>query len=84
MVELAEAAANNTRLAGELDQERAEAYYSWSWTTAFTVLAWLSGCSGGGGLCWQPISHGSPSGTHSTGKLQHNIIFLRIIPKMAA
>jgi hypothetical protein len=43
----------------------------------------LSGCSGGGGLCWQPISHGSPSGTHSTGNLQHNIIFLRIIPKMA-
>jgi hypothetical protein len=44
MVELAEAAANNTKLAGELDQERAEAYYSWSWTTAFTVLGviiWL-------------------------------------------
>ncbi len=41
MAELAEAAANSTRLAGELDQERAEAYNSWSLTTAFTVLGVL-------------------------------------------
>ena len=47
-------------------------------------LASSSGCSGGGGLCWQPTSHGSPNGTHSTGNLQHHIIFLMIIPKMAA
>ncbi len=41
------------------------------------------GFSGGGGQCWQPTSHGSPRGTHSTGNLQHNIISLIIIPRMA-
>ena len=44
MAELAEAAANNTRLAADLDQERAEANSTWSWSMAFTiigVLVWL-------------------------------------------
>jgi hypothetical protein len=44
MAELAEAAANSTRLAADLDQERAEANSAWSWSMAFTiigVLVWL-------------------------------------------
>ncbi len=41
MAALAEAATNSTRLADELDQERAAAHNSWSWTTAFTVLGVL-------------------------------------------
>ncbi len=44
MAELAAAATNSTRLAEELDQERAAAYSSWSLSTAFTVigvLVWL-------------------------------------------
>jgi hypothetical protein len=44
MAELVEAAANSTRLSEELDQERAAAYNSWSWSTAFTILGvvvWL-------------------------------------------
>jgi len=41
MAALAEAATNSTRLAEELDQERAAAYSSWSWSTAFTVLGVL-------------------------------------------
>ena len=44
LAELVEAAANSTRLSEELDQERAAAYYSWSWSTAFTILGvvvWL-------------------------------------------
>jgi hypothetical protein len=84
MAALAEAATNSTRLAEELDQERAAAYSSWSWSTAFTVLGVLVWLFRWGGRCWQPTSHGSPNGTHSTGNLQHHIIFLMIIPKMAA
>ena len=38
MAELVEAATNSTRLAEELDQERAAAFNSWSWSTAFTIL----------------------------------------------
>jgi hypothetical protein len=44
MAELVEAATNSTRLAEELDQERAAAFNSWSWSTAFTILGvvvWL-------------------------------------------
>ncbi len=44
MAELAEAAANSTRLAADLDQERAEANNTWSRSMAFTiigVLVWL-------------------------------------------
>ena len=62
MVELAEAAANNTRLAGELDQERAEAYYSWSWTTAFTVLGVLVWLSVGVGCVGSPLPTVSQAG----------------------
>ncbi len=38
MAELVEAAANNTRLAADLDQERAEASATWSWSLAFTII----------------------------------------------
>ena len=44
MAELAEAAANSTRRAADLDQERAAAHSTWSWSMAFTiigVLVWL-------------------------------------------
>ncbi len=44
MAELAEAATNNTRMAADLDQERAAANSTWSWSMAFTiigVLVWL-------------------------------------------
>jgi hypothetical protein len=82
MAALAEAATNSTRLAEELDQERAAAHNSWSWTTAFTflgVLVWLFRWG------WAVLAAHFPRfpGTRSTGNLQHNIIFLTIIPKMA-
>jgi hypothetical protein len=38
LAELVEAAANNTRLAADLDQERAEASATWSWSPAFTII----------------------------------------------
>ncbi len=38
MAELAEAAANNTRMAADLDQERAEANSTWSWSLALTII----------------------------------------------
>ena len=38
LAELVEAAANNTRLAADLDQERAEASATWSWSLAFTII----------------------------------------------
>jgi hypothetical protein len=38
LAELVEAAANNTRLAADLDQERAEANATWSWSLAFTII----------------------------------------------
>ncbi len=38
MAELAEAAANNTRLAEDLDQERAETNITWSWSMALTII----------------------------------------------
>ncbi len=38
LAELVEAAANNTRLATDLDQERAEASATWSWSLAFTII----------------------------------------------
>ncbi len=44
LAELVEAAASSTRLSEELDQERAAAYTSWSWSTALTILGvvvWL-------------------------------------------
>jgi hypothetical protein len=42
--ELAEAASNNTWLAGELDRERTDHQSSWSWSLALTILGvivWL-------------------------------------------
>ncbi len=38
LAELVEAAANNTRLAVDLDQERAEANSTWSWSMALTII----------------------------------------------
>jgi hypothetical protein len=38
LAELVEAAANNTRLAEDLDQERTEANATWSWSLAFTII----------------------------------------------
>ena len=38
MAELVEAAANNTRLAADLDQERAAANSTWSWSMALTII----------------------------------------------
>ena len=38
LAELVEAAANNTRLAEDLDQERAEANSTWSWSMALTII----------------------------------------------
>ena len=41
LAELVEAAANNTRLAEDLDQERAEASSTWSWSMALTIIGVL-------------------------------------------
>ncbi len=84
MAALAEAASNSTRLAEELDQERAAAYSSWSWSTAFTVLGVLVWLFRWGWAVLAAHFPRFPNGTHSTGNLQLHIIFLMIIPKMAA
>ncbi len=41
LAELVEAGANNTRLAEDLDQERAEASSTWSWSMALTIIGVL-------------------------------------------